>query len=211
MPQSIVISGLSGRFPSSNDLDEFKANLYAGRDMIREDTRRVNSQHYKVPKRMGVVDTLDKFDAEYFGLTPQEAELMEPTERVCLEMAYEAFFDAGITPSSVASSELRWAVYHGACFSSKNFETSEPDQIPPMVLRDLTRLSAHLGIKGPIFHSDTACASGLTAFNEVKLPYMPKIVSDLKKLNYAIAGLHCASRRCYRRGLGARIQRSGAK
>lgn len=86
MSNDIVISGLSGRFPSSDDLEEFAANLYAGRDMIKEDKRRVNAEHYKVPKRMGAVDTLDKFDEQYFGLSPQEAELMEPTERVILEM-----------------------------------------------------------------------------------------------------------------------------
>lgn len=75
-----------------------------------------------------------------------------------LSKTFEAFYDAGIAPRSVASSGLKWGVYHGACFSSKNFETSEPDNVPPMVLRDLTRLSARLGIKGPLFHSDTACA-----------------------------------------------------
>ena len=36
----IVISGLSGRLPESNNIEEFKDQLFAGVDLITDDERR---------------------------------------------------------------------------------------------------------------------------------------------------------------------------
>lgn len=48
-----------------------------------------------VPKRMGVVNRLRNFDADFFGISKKEADLMDPQVRKLLEVTYEAIFDAG--------------------------------------------------------------------------------------------------------------------
>lgn len=54
-----------------------------------------------IPKRRGVVDNLNKFDAEFFHVTTKQAEKMSPENRILLEVATEAIFDAGINPVSL--------------------------------------------------------------------------------------------------------------
>ena len=36
----VVISGLSGKFPESDNMAEFRDNLFSGTDMVTEDDRR---------------------------------------------------------------------------------------------------------------------------------------------------------------------------
>lgn len=38
--EEIVITGLSGRLPESNTIEEFKQNLYANVDLVTDDERR---------------------------------------------------------------------------------------------------------------------------------------------------------------------------
>lgn len=38
--EEVVISGISGRFPESNSIAEFKENLFTGVDMVTDDDRR---------------------------------------------------------------------------------------------------------------------------------------------------------------------------
>src|SRR5205085_2942501 len=60
------------------------------------DPRELADPHY-VPAK-GVLDGADRFDAAFFGLTPREAEVMDPQHRVFLECAWEALEDAGCDP-----------------------------------------------------------------------------------------------------------------
>ena len=52
---------------------------------------------YGLPTRNGKLKELDKFDAEFFGIAPKQAENMDPQLRILLEVTYEAIVDAGIT------------------------------------------------------------------------------------------------------------------
>ena len=52
---NVVISGISGRFPSSNSFEEFKNNLFNGTDMVTEDDSRwpagkLTNQCYRMQK-----------------------------------------------------------------------------------------------------------------------------------------------------------------
>ena len=46
----IVISGISGRFPNSNNIQEFSDNLYNKVDMVDDDERRWRHTNAEIPK-----------------------------------------------------------------------------------------------------------------------------------------------------------------
>src|SRR5688572_22877011 len=103
----IAIVGLAGRFPGAADLERFWENLAAGVESVtffrREelaaagiDPALLDDPNY-VPAR-AVVDGAERFDAELFGYSPREAELMDPQHRLLLECAWEALDHAGYDP-----------------------------------------------------------------------------------------------------------------
>lgn len=69
----IVISGIAGRFPNSNNMSEFSYNLYNKIDMVDEDERRWRHTNPEIPKRLGKVYRLEKFDASFFGIHSKQA------------------------------------------------------------------------------------------------------------------------------------------
>ena len=88
----IVISGISGRLPKSETMEEFKVNLFNAVDMTT-DERRWNDD--KLPQRNGFLNCLDKFDASFFNQTTRQAEQLDPQARLLLEASFEAIVDAG--------------------------------------------------------------------------------------------------------------------
>ena len=111
----IVISGISGRFPNSNNMREFSDNLYNKVDMVNDDERRWRHTNVSIPKRSGKINHLEKFDATFFGIPNKQAQTMDPQGRLTLEHAYEAVLDAGINPRSLRGS--RTGVFIGCCFN----------------------------------------------------------------------------------------------
>jgi len=95
MTEDIVISGISGRFPESDNVDELADNLLNHVDMITEDERRWPIGLYGLPSRAGKIKDLSKFDAQFFGVHGKQANLMDPQARMLLELTYEAICDAG--------------------------------------------------------------------------------------------------------------------
>jgi fatty acid synthase len=69
MTDDIVISGIAGRFPESDSIDELRDNLYNNVDMITEDERRWPLGLYGLPTRSGKIKDLSKFDAQFFGVS----------------------------------------------------------------------------------------------------------------------------------------------
>lgn len=98
MTEDIVISGISGRFPESDNVDELAENLLNHVDMITEDERRWPIGLYGLPGRAGKIKDLSKFDAQFFGVHGKQANLMDPQARMLLELTYEAICDAGESP-----------------------------------------------------------------------------------------------------------------
>ena len=95
MNEDIVISGISGRFPESDNMDELAENLLNNIDMITEDDRRWPIGLYGLPSRAGKIKDLSKFDAQFFGVHGKQANLMDPQARMLLELTYEAICDSG--------------------------------------------------------------------------------------------------------------------
>lgn len=116
------------------------------------------------------LDNLEDFDAAFFGISPKEAELMDPHQRLGLELAWEALENAGIDPKKLSGSDT--AVYMGV----------DSDDYSRMLMEDLptieawsgigtayhgipNRISYHLGLQGPSTAVDAACASSLIAIH----------------------------------------------
>lgn len=70
--------------------------------------------HVEIPKRMGKMSDLDKFDNEFFGLKYAQSQAMDPQGRMFLEHAYETIVDAGINPKKLRGT--RTGVFIGVCF-----------------------------------------------------------------------------------------------
>ncbi|CAL8305722.1 unnamed protein product [Boreogadus saida] len=100
--EEVVIAGMSGRLPESENLEEFWHNLFNGVDMVTEDDRRWKPGLYGLPRRNGKLKDISRFDAAFFGVHPKQAHTMDPQLRLMLEVAYEAIVDGGYCRSEAA-------------------------------------------------------------------------------------------------------------
>ncbi|MBH8605979.1 acyl carrier protein, partial [Thermoactinomyces sp. CICC 10522] len=83
----IAIIGLAGRYPGARNMREFWRNLQAGKDCITEvpKERRELWQYTEEQARGiwgGFLEEVDRFDPLFFHISPREAELMDPQERL---------------------------------------------------------------------------------------------------------------------------------
>nr|CAD2209110.1 unnamed protein product [Meloidogyne enterolobii] len=166
--EEIVISGVSGRFPRSDDMEQFGDLLMAGEDLVTEDDLRWPPGLYGLPKRHGKLKELNKFDAQFFSVTPKQANYMDPQVRILLEVAFEAMLDAGVNPVELRGS--RTGVFVGCSASETGGAlTQDPDIVTGYTLTGCVRsmfsnrLSFAFDLRGPSFSVDTACSSSLLA------------------------------------------------
>ncbi|GFS67942.1 fatty acid synthase [Nephila pilipes] len=95
-PDDIVISGMSGRFPECDSVGELKESLYNKKDLVIFRDDRYEKGAMNAPySSCGLVRNLDKFDANFFLVTPAMANTMDPASRIHIEVSYEAIADAG--------------------------------------------------------------------------------------------------------------------
>ncbi|KAF2795101.1 6-methylsalicylic acid synthase [Melanomma pulvis-pyrius CBS 109.77] len=121
-------------------------------------------------KRGYFLDDLEAFDAAFFGISPKEAEQMDPQQRVTLEVTWEALENAGIPPQSLSGSDT--AVFMGVNSDdySKLLLEDLPSVEPWMGIGTAycgvpNRVSYHLNLMGPSTAVDAACASSLVAIH----------------------------------------------
>uniref|UniRef100_A0A8C2CK73 Fatty acid synthase n=1 Tax=Cyprinus carpio TaxID=7962 RepID=A0A8C2CK73_CYPCA len=175
--EDIVIAGISGRLPESNNLEEFWQNLFNGVDMVTEDDRRWKPGLYGLPRRNGKLKEIDRFDAAFFGVHPKQAHTMDPQLRLMLEISYEAIVDGGINPVSMRGSKT--GVYIGVSGSEAGEAFSkDPEELLGYSMTGCqramfaNRLSYFFDFNGPSTAIDTACSSSLlaleNAFNAIR-------------------------------------------
>ncbi|MGW0563119.1 SDR family NAD(P)-dependent oxidoreductase [Streptomyces sp. NPDC003016] len=185
----IAVVGMAGRYPKAANVAEFWENLKAGRDCVTEvpESRwpRDTFEGERTPsgRKMsawgGFVDDVDRFDAEFFGIPADEAVLLDPQERMFLEVCWEAIEDAGYTPAGLTASGgdgPRRAVGVFAGVMHKDYvlvqhEAARPDGRTgrgpaPLSLNAASianRVSHFCDFSGPSMAVDTVCASSLSA------------------------------------------------
>ncbi len=179
---AIAIIGMSGRFPGAQNLDEYWANLAAGVDSVKEvpperwDVRKYYDPDPKKKDRSsskwgGFVSDIDKFDPLFFNISPAEARLMDPQQRLFLEESWKALEGAGYSPELL--SKVRCGVYVGVMNNDYNrlVPLVDPDRSPALQLMGnsnsilAARIAYLLNLKGPAVALDTACSSSLVALH----------------------------------------------
>lgn len=179
----IAIIGMAGRFPDANDVDTFWRNLAAGHESLREFSDEellaagVSRQQLDAPdyvKRGVVLDGLDRFDAAFFGLTPREAEVLDPQQRLLFECAVEALEHAGYgdgtRPRSVGvfvgQSESLYFINH--LLGRQDLQDSLGVAVLHANSKEYTstRLSYKLNLSGPSVSLGTACSTSLVAVHQ---------------------------------------------
>lgn len=182
-PEPIAIIGIGCRLGGEiRTPAEFWSFLLAGGSAVRQvPAQRWEPYLDRDPRNAAVLaettrwgtflEDLDCFDAEFFGVSPREAELMDPQQRLALEVSWEAAEHAGIGPRSLAGSDT--AVLMGV----------NSDDYGKLLMEDLSGIEAWTGIgtslcgvanrvshlldlRGPSVALDAACAASLVAVHQ---------------------------------------------
>jgi acyl transferase domain-containing protein/tryptophanase/acyl carrier protein len=173
--KDIAIVGMAGRYPKAKNLDELWDNLTTGRDCIEEipaERYERRLQHASFEKyRGGFIDDVDKFDSLFFNISPREAEMLDPQERLFLEAAWEAIEDAGYYPETLAqeNTSRKIGVFVGAVWAMYQMLGVEERRLGNKIVPNsflwsiANRVSYYLNLSGPSMTVDTACSSSLTA------------------------------------------------
>ncbi|KAG7203855.1 hypothetical protein KM043_017909 [Ampulex compressa] len=169
--EEVVISGVSGRFPASDNVRLLEKNLLEKAELIALSNERWSADYKQLPRRTGKINNLSKFDASFFGIHPKQTESMDPMGRILMEHAYEAIVDAGINPKQLRGTKT--AVITSCCFSEAE-KTFFYERIMPNGLGITgcskallsNRISYWLGLHGPSYTIDTACSSSLVAIEQ---------------------------------------------
>lgn len=125
----IYVSSLyTGRLPESENIEEFKKNLFEHVDLVTDDERRWASGVYGLPTRSGKIKDLASFDATFFGVHSKQADVMDPQLRMLLEATYESIVDAGMNPAELRGKKI--GVYIGVSSSeSDEYWTADPERV----------------------------------------------------------------------------------
>ncbi|QHC26623.1 SDR family NAD(P)-dependent oxidoreductase [Streptomyces sp. GS7] len=178
---AIAIVGISGRYPMAEDLDRFWENLRDGRDCITEvpasrwDHDAIHAPEPGTPGRTygrwgGFLDGIEEFDPLFFHVSPNEAAIIDPQERLFLQTVWHTFEDAGHAPASWKGRPV--GVYVGVMYNQYQlFGVRGPDEPAGLVPSSFNaaianRASYFFDLRGPSIALDTMCSSSLTAIHQ---------------------------------------------
>ncbi|MCC5959167.1 MAG: KR domain-containing protein [Rhodobacteraceae bacterium] len=178
----IAVIGMAAHLPGAGSVVEFWENLRAGRSAIRklseaelleggEAAATLRKPNY-VP-HAATLDGFAEFDPDFFGFSPKEAAILDPQHRQFLEVAWEAFEDAGHPPAAFPGPV---GVFSGCGMGSYFYFNlcSNPhlvDDVGMFLLRHTgndkdflaTRVSHIFDLRGPSVNVQTACSTSLVA------------------------------------------------
>ena len=174
---AIAIVGMACRFPGAPDLPAFWQQLEAGADAVTDERREAEPwedflenlpDRYRAYRRAGFVAGIDEFDARFFRISPIEARLMDPQQRMLLETTWQALEDAGIDPDCLRGS--RTGVYAGVASSEYRDLMRSGDYgigyLSTAASMAVGRIAFQFGFEGPTMPVELNCASSLIAVHQ---------------------------------------------
>ena len=170
--QRIAIVGMACRFPGGHDLAAFQELLASGRDAVtrgRPDGLYADAETEADRPWGGYVEGMDLFDAGFFRISPVEAELMDPQQRMLLETGWAALEDAGIDPGRLRGTSA--GVYVGIANNEYQRLLDDRDRSLYAATGNLFatavgRMAFTFGFEGPAMAIDTACSASLVAVHQ---------------------------------------------
>ncbi len=182
----IAIIGMAGRFPGASDLDAFWKNIVAGRDTITRFSRSELEARNQAALEFGpdfvaahgVLDSADMFDAGFFGISPRDADFMDPQHRLFLEACWNALEDGGYDAARFAG---QIGVFGGCSLNTyllANLSTNrefldeltgnyQVGEFQATLGNDkdflCTRVAYKMNLRGPTVTVQAACATSLVA------------------------------------------------
>lgn len=179
--EGVAVVGLAGRFPQAANVEQFWANLVAGKDcftectveqLIEEGVPREVAERSDYVRRCYEIADPAGFDARLFKYSPSEAELIDPQQRILLECAWEALESAGHDPHRFSGLLGVWAGSGVNNYFLKNILArpgtfEEVADLQTLLGNDkdylASRIAYKLGLRGPAVVVQTACSTSLVA------------------------------------------------
>ncbi len=178
---AVAIVGMSGVFPMADDIDALWRNLLDGRDCITE----VPAQRWswralaessgtdEAVRWGGFISGMEDFDPLFFKISPKEAELMDPQQRLMMMHLYRAIEDAGYAPRGLSGRNIGIFMGTGNTGYANLIESSgaawdsysATGLIPSL---GPNRMSYFLDLHGPSEPIETACSSSLVALHRAR-------------------------------------------
>jgi polyketide synthase PksN len=220
----IAIIGMSGIFPGSPDLEAFWSNLEEGKDLISRAPRErwnfelgsgnaVSQISSMEAPWGGFISDVDKFDPLFFDISPREAELMDPQQRLFLQTVWHTLEDAGYKRSDLAGTKTGLFVGvagndYGNLLAMYGVPVEAYSSTGNSHSVLANRVSYFLDLRGPSEAIDTACSSSLVAIHRAIeslasgssemaiVGGVNLLLSPAAFLAFGKAGLLCADGRC---------------
>ncbi|BBB93455.1 MAG TPA: beta-ketoacyl synthase N-terminal-like domain-containing protein [Methylomusa anaerophila] len=177
----IAVIGLAGRYPGARNIQEFWQNLKAGRDCITEipkdrwdynlyfdeDKDKAGKTYCKWG---GFLEDVDQFDPLFFNISPREAEIMDPMDRLFLETVWNLLENTGYTQETLHRQyQSRIGVYVGAMYQQYHYYNSDTVKESAISISSYSsianRVSYFFNLQGPSVAIDTACSSSAIAIH----------------------------------------------
>ena len=176
----IAIIGMAGRFPGANSIEEFWDILKNGKETIQFFSNEEldpaiaidikNDPDYVAAR--GIIDGADQFDAAFFEINPKLAELMDPQQRIFLEIAWEVLEKTGCLPHQYkgtigvfAGTGTNSYYYNNVHGHSRLIDQVGSFQVMTVNEKDYisSRTAYQLNLKGPAVSVYSACSTSLLA------------------------------------------------
>lgn len=180
--EDVAIIGVDAKLPGAKTVDAFWSNLRDGVDSVGKipsDRWDTSSFYEEDPNACngtksycdqgGFLDGIYNFDAHFFSISPKEATLMDPQERLLLQSAWHTLEQAGISREKLSDKYKDLGVYIGETTNSHLLLGPEQWERGNRVLPTTfpwsmaNRISYFLDVNGPSMTIDTACSSSLVA------------------------------------------------
>ena len=178
---AIAVIGMAGRFPGVDDLDGFwrlvrdgvdTLETFSDADLDKAGVPAALRSRSNYVRRGTALPNADHFDAAFFALSPREAQILDPQQRIFLECAWQALEHAG---HGAAASEASIGVYAGAGMNT--YLLNQLMRAPALLAASggyqvmlgndkdflCTRVSYKLDLRGPSMTIQTACSTSLVA------------------------------------------------